>query len=588
MAIMRMADTAVNSNEAVFRWVLPTIESLPKQNRINAMQAFIGSVQEKLNTKSKADIASATNILNFIKDKKITSLDQFFKEVILDSKKRSKGISGSQLKLDNRSLIYDLIFAPKGIKTASKPTVKALLSGTDNSKNKIFTSDIIYSSIGEPSMLKSKQGEVVSVVGIDVKNGGVISVDHGNYGFGPKGKTIALIENPTHGIDVFPEWKAKSSRVFKKDKAGKVPSPESVATQTGGAFFTDKAMRGAKVFADVISDINLLIGKIRFAFPSVSVSTTQQEFDNIINSPDVRTQVSDGKIILGLTKDGKIYLNPAMSSLQTPIHEFGHIWIDFLRSKDSGKKGTDLLSKGLDLIRDTKEHKKAIEKYGNTEIALEEALVELMANKGATIIDAAKRSKFKSWMNATFKYIQDKFTTFKDLDASKISKIKLDDFINIGLADLFSGKEVSAKFAPELSESAFKARMSAITDINEIVKIGLDNGISIDSITKVLKDKNFNEKEISLAVYNAISKDIKLDESNVENAIELLDEIEDNKRKAERASSKRKADLEQKISEAETELDKIQEEAKIVKVINDNFDKIKKDLKEQGLLNVKC
>jgi DNA-binding transcriptional MerR regulator len=191
-------------------------------------------------------------------------------------------------------------------------------------------------------------------------------------------------------------------------------------------------------------------------------------------------------------------------------------------------------------------------------------------------------------MNATFKYIQDKFTTFKDLDASKISKIKLDDFINIGLADLFSGKEVSAKFAPELSESAFKARMSAITDINEIVKIGLDNGISIDSITKVLKDKNFNEKEISLAVYNAISKDIKLDESNVENAIELLDEIEDNKRKAERASSKRKADLEQKISEAETELDKIQEEAKIVKVINDNFDKIKKDLKEQGLLNVKC
>jgi DNA-binding transcriptional MerR regulator len=397
-------------------------------------------------------------------------------------------------------------------------------------------------------------------------------------------KTIALIENPTHGINVFPEWKAKSSRVFKKDKSGKVPSPESVATQTGGAFFTDKAMRGAKVFSDVISDINLLIGKLRFAFPSVSVSTTKEEFNNIINSPDVRTQVSDGKIILGLTKDGKIYLNPEMSSLQTPIHEFGHIWIDFLRSKDSGKKGTDLLSKGLDLIKNTKEHKKAIEKYGNTEIALEEALVELMANKGATIIDAAKRSKFKSWMNAAFKYIQDKFTTFKDLDASKISKIKLDDFINIGLADLFSGKEVSAKFAPELSESAFKARMSAITNINEIVRVGLDNGISKEAIIKVLRDKKFSEKEIS----NAINKPVKLNESNVENAIELLDDINENKRKSERASSKRKADLDQKIAEAETELDKISEEAQIVKAINDNFDKIKKELKEQGLLTVKC
>jgi hypothetical protein len=81
---------------------------------------------------------------------------------------------------------------------------------------------------------------------------------------------------------------------------------------------------------------------------------------------------------------------------------------------------------------------------------------------------------------------------------------------------------------------------------------------------------------------------VKLNESNVENAIELLDDINENKRKSERASSKRKADLEQKILEAETELDKISEEAQIVKVINDNFDKIKKDLKEQGLLKVKC
>jgi hypothetical protein len=615
MAIMRMGNEAVNSNEAVFRWVLPTIEGLPKQNRIDAMNVFTETLQSKsdaitnkLNEFGKGKLSKAVlkelgllnSTLKFIKDNKITDLGQFFKEIVSDSNKRAKGNSGSTLSLPNKTFIYNLIFAPKRIKTASKPVVKALLSGTDNSKNKIFTSDFIYSSIGEPSMLKSRQGEVVSIVGIDVKNGGVIKVDHGNYGFGPKGKTIALIENPTHGINVFPEWKAKASRVFKRsdsndpNKKGKYPSPENVATQTGGAFFGDSAMKGAKVFADVISDLNLLIGKLRYAFPSVSVSTTQEEFNNIINSPDVRTQVSDGKVILGLTKDGKIYLNPEMSSLQTPIHEFGHIWIDFLRSKASGPKGTAFLNKGLDLVRNTKEHKKAIEKYGDTEIALEEALVELMANKGATIISAAQRSNFLSWMNGVFKYIQQKFTTFdvtfknKDKVSEIISKLTLDEFINIGLADLFSGKELSTKFAPELSESSFKARMSAITDINEIVKIGLDNGISIDSITKVLKDKNFNEKEISLAVYNAISKDIKLDESNVENAIELLDEIEDNKRKAERASSKRKADLEQKISEAETELDKIQEEAKIVKVINDNFDKIKKDLKEQGLLNVKC
>jgi len=500
MAIMRMADTAVNSNEAVFRWILPTVEKFSKKNNVNAMKAFIESVKEKLNTKSEADASSAQRILDFIKEKKVISLNQFLKEIISDSNNRAKGNVESKLKLDNRSMIYDLIFAPKGIKTASKPTVKALLNGTDNSRNKLFTSDVIYNSIGEPSMLKTKQGEVVSIVGIDVKNGGVIPVEHGNYGFGPKGKTIALIENPTHGIDVFPEWKAKTSRVFKENKAGKVPSPESVAIQTGGAFFTDKAFKGAKVSVGLIDDLNLLIGKLRFAFPSVSVSTTQEEFNNIINSPDVRTETSNGKIILGVTKDGKIYLNPEMASLQTPIHEFGHIWIDFLRSDESGKKGTDLLDRGLGLIKNTEEHKKAIEKYGDNELALEEALVELMANKGATIIDAAKKSQFKSWLNAVFKYIQEKFITFKDLDVNKISKIKLEDFINTGLADLFSGKEVSAKFAPELSVAAFKARMSAITDINEIIKIGRANGISEEAITKVLKDKNFNEQEIISAL----------------------------------------------------------------------------------------
>ena len=83
-------------------------------------------------------------------------------------------------------------------------------------------------------------------------------------------------------------------------------------------------------------------------------------------------------------------------------------------------------------------------------------------------------------------------------------------------------------------------------------------------------------------------KESNLNESNIETAIELLDDINDNKRKAERASSKRKAELEKKIAEAEAELDKISNEAQIVKVINDNFDNIKNDLKEQGLLKVKC
>jgi hypothetical protein len=124
-----------------------------------------------------------------------------------------------------------------------------------------------------------------------------------------------------------------------------------------------------------------------------------------------------------------------------------------------------------------------------------------------------------------------------------------------------------------------KVDRTKITDAKELKKFDKIYDKYDKLITPLLPKKETKAEEVKLP---------KLNESNIETAIELLDDINDNKRKAERASSKRKADLEQKISEAETELDKIQEEAKIVKVINDNFDKIKKDLKEQGLLNVKC
>ena len=85
-----------------------------------------------------------------------------------------------------------------------------------------------------------------------------------------------------------------------------------------------------------MTDQDVLVGKLRYAFPNVTVAKTQLEFDNIIKSPNVRTKTSEGEVVLGLTLDGKIYLNPSSKSLNTPIHEFGHIWFDFLRSKESG------------------------------------------------------------------------------------------------------------------------------------------------------------------------------------------------------------------------------------------------------------
>jgi len=262
--------------------------------------------------------------------------------------------------------------------------------------------------------------------------------------------------------------------------------------------------------------MDVLIGKLRFAFPEVQVVTTQQEFDKFIAEEEgVRTREKNGEIIYGVTKDGRIFINPSYQSLRTPIHEFGHVWIDFLRSKASGEVGDMLLKKGFELVDGTPEYKRALKEYGDRQLALEEALVELMATKGDTLIGAAK-TRFKNWMNAVFKYIKQQFTTnteiltklYKDKNnpdnARKaidyINQMSLDDFINIGLADLFSGERVSDKFDARTAESASKARKSKQNIANKIVEIGREKGISDDVIKQSLKKRGYTNAEINQAL----------------------------------------------------------------------------------------
>ena len=504
MAIMRMSNGALNSNEAVFRWILPTIEALPKKNRVSAMAPLLEAIDAKTRVSDDKIRAAASALKSDIAANKIKSVDELLKYVVEQAKQRAAG-NEETFTLPERSLLYEVMFSAEGVKKPNAKYIKALFNGVDDANAKNFTSDAIYDALGEESMKGLKQGSVVAIMGIDVLNGGVQKAQHNNYGFGPKGQPIAILQNPTHGIDVFPEWKAKASRVFKEKvkKTGETVAPdiESVPTQVGGAFFADGAFVGARPMVGQIGDVEMLIGKMRFAFPSVQAATTQEEFDAIMQDPEVRTREVNGRKILGLTKDGNIYINPSEASLATPIHEFGHIWVDFLRSKESGKKGTTLLNRGLELVEGTQELKAAIEKYGDTDLAREEALVELMATKGETIINAAKRSKFKSWLNAVFKYIKDRFTTSANLKIDGIKDLTIDEFIGVALADLFSGEPINNKFSPRAASEAMRARYSTQdNNIYDIVGKARAEGFRDVIIEAFLKEKGYQVKEIKEAM----------------------------------------------------------------------------------------
>ena len=123
----------------------------------------------------------------------------------------------------------------------------------------IFLIDNILSEIGEPSMVEGERGDAVAIMGVDVsKNGGVTKAKHNNYGFGPKGRLIALIKNPTNVLNVFPEWRTKAFKMFElKPSTGKFKSDAQVLADVYGQVFGDKAFRGSRV-TEEISDIDML------------------------------------------------------------------------------------------------------------------------------------------------------------------------------------------------------------------------------------------------------------------------------------------------------------------------------------------
>jgi hypothetical protein len=580
MAIMRMGNTAVNSNEAVFRYLLPLVKSLPLKNRTAALRTYMQTLQSKAegnaasywfteleeqmeignlaskeqvleylnnlaaeenkkngeSTKYKKIIAFTNSIKKnkakgeertfddiredltkkldnivpfmlstYIKSNKIKTLDGFLEAVVNESKKRAQG-DKNIFSLPVRSFIFNSLVSPESTKGAnSLAVIKTLLDGVKKADPTIFTARHIYDAIGEKSMLKANQGDVVGIMGIKVVDengnpaGGAKKADHNNYGYGPEGRVIALIKNPKQGIDVFPEFRAKLARVFKPSKTGVYPKIDNAIQQTGGAFFMDAAFRGTAPAVDAMSDLKVLIGKLRFAFPEVSVATTQEEFDNFLEQEGIRAREKDGKVIYGVTKDGRIFLNPTEQTLRTPIHEFGHIWIDYLRSAASGKKGDMLLQKGFELVDGTPEYERALKEYGSRELALEEALVELMAVKGDTIISAAKKSQFLEWMNGVFKYIKENLTRSKDFAQTKIKDLTLDEFINIGLADLFSGQKISGKFDARTAGEASRARYSKAENISKIVDIAAKNGVSNEAIKLLLARKGFSISDINAA-----------------------------------------------------------------------------------------
>lgn len=477
MAVVKMGQTSIKSNEAVFRFASNTFKN--KFSKAKRVAAKDGLLKDLRNAKGISQ-----EVIDYVA--KQNTIDE-----VLDNIK--------DLNISKRPDVTRFVFTGDiklGAQTKPgkpKSNTGEALVGNNPEFYKYVHLQTINNILSDPATSNIPDSHVVSVVGVDVLNPQVTQVDHQNYPYGVKGQLIGILEKPVHAADVFPEMYSKSFYLQKENKAGKPTSPETAVRQSvaaGGAIAGIKAFRGAKM-STKMDTMKKLLGKLKLAFPSVTIVETQQEFDRALEQPNVFKFVKKGEVVYGFTMDGKVFLNPSQATANTAIHEFGHVWINFLKQSNP-----DLLKKGYDLLEGTDILRRKIVKYGDVELAREEAIAELMGNKGETIVEAGFKSKFKNWLNAVFTYVKNNTKGFADMSSEEFTDMSLENFIDGSLNSILQGKEITAK---EIKSVGVRFQKEGIKGL---IRRGLDEKISEKTIKEVLEEQGYSKKEVTSTFLN--------------------------------------------------------------------------------------
>ena len=459
MAVVKMAETSILSNEAVFRVGIQNIETLPKANRKKAVLELAKSMQAKINTESASlkrgvDKNGKPYTENTIKLKKKT-INQYQKILDYINKNKYEDIvdilkDKDNFSLPEKSLIANEVFygspTPIGGKEIdisrsrpSTPVSKALIG---NKNPSLINLSKITDLLTEPSMKNVPNMHVVSIVGVDVKANEANKINHPNYPYGVKGVSLGVLKNPVHMKDVFGEaYGSALGQVVKNEANNASVSVKNVLTQgiPVQSGLTNRVFKSA-IAKGELDAVDKLAGFLRQAFPSTTFFTSEEAWEAAMKDPSVKKKLKDGDVVYAFTTDGNVFINPSLKTTKATLHETGHIWVGFVKENNPA-----LHAKGLELVTGTKEHQKAIKEYGDTELAREEALMELMSSKGDTIVNAAQKAKFKEWLLSVYKYIADNFTSLLGLSPKQIENLTLDKFLEGMLADVLSGKELTTK-----------------------------------------------------------------------------------------------------------------------------------------------
>ena len=218
-------------------------------------------------------------------------------------------------------------------------------------------------------------------------------------------------------------------------------------------YYEQRAITSAKYEESVLRDIKRL-------------SVEYQHSVNI--TPELKAQVEVGLPlfmanpegdILGFKFQDKIYLNGEKLNPNTPIHEAGHIWTEWVKQFDNKvyQRGIELVKNSdyLKEVKSSKFYQEQAKKLATKEEAelyfQHEALAMAIGDKGAQFVTESRRTSFKEWLDTLWAKIRD-LAGFKDITAEELQNVTFEEFTKMAVKDIL-GKQFEGRTLQEIYET---------------------------------------------------------------------------------------------------------------------------------------
>lgn len=499
VAVVKMGKDAMVSNEAVLRQIIQNLQdgkisSKSKAKAYELLKEKIKSDYEKLKAKAENKSedeeisASQKNLLKGYSDiialfKKSKDFDSFL-------------IKSEMLNISTRPVVIKNIttgstgIAPKKFTLGKNinAIVTSLMEGLDASELKRLNLGHLVATLTEPALSSVPNRHVISIIEVDAKqNEPIRSSTHPNYPYVLKGRGVGVLKDTVHIGRVLPATYgnaiSKLINNYEAKESSKPPTESTIWSNALPAALNNVLFRN-KPISQAEMEANKLIGYLQLAFPNTQFFTDAETWSNILNDPGVKKYLKKGDVVYGLTKDGKVYLNPELMNSNTPIHEAGHIWLDVIENLEP-----ELFKKGMDLASEVAPD---LGMSSKTNRDKKEILAKLIGDRGESVVNSAKKSKVKEWLLAVWNYVKSKFKSIRNLSPEQIQDLTMAEFLDGALADILGGEKAfdQKKTSKTKSETQFSKSSQEVEDaINQLVDAEEKGGAELLAAQKEVSEK---------------------------------------------------------------------------------------------------